>query len=162
MPKMNYKTSFLRSVLSRRHCILLDQKPHFLSFRTITKMSNPTEIDDLLDFEPFEDEAKDTPTGAEDAELDLQHLTLVEDEAKSKVTESVAGSEPGILGDSAKIKPPVALQENDLIVPQLDEYIKRLVEEKIGQNEERSEARIKDAESKILAIRDEMLMQTCK
>ena len=103
MPKMNYKTSFLRSVLSRRHCILLDQKPHFLSFRTIIKPSNTTDIDDLLDFEPFEDEAKDTPTGAEDADLDLQHLTLVEDEAKSKVTDSVADSEP--VGDAAKTHP---------------------------------------------------------
>ena len=125
-------------------------------------MSNPNEIVGLLDFEPFKDEAKDTPTGAEDAELDLQHLTLVEDEAKSKVTESVAGSETGIVGDSAKINPPEALQENHLIVPQLDEYIKRLVEENICQTEEKSEARIKDAESKILALREEMLLDRAK
>ena len=91
MPKLNYKTSFLRSVLSRRQCILLDQKPHFLSFRTITKMSNPNELEDLLDFEPYEDEAKDTAAGAKDAELDLQHLTLAEEEAKSMETESVVG-----------------------------------------------------------------------
>ena len=90
MPKRNYKIPFLRSVLSRRQCILLDQKPHFLSFRTITKMSNPNEIEDLLDFEPHEDEAEDTPAGAKDAEIDLQHLTLAETEAKSMETESVS------------------------------------------------------------------------
>ena len=62
----------------------------------------------------------------------------------------------------AIIKPTAAAQEKDLIVPQLDEYIKRLVEEKICQTEEKSEARIKDAESKILALREEMLLDRAK
>ena len=57
---------------------MLDQKPQFLNFRTIIKMANPNEIEELLDFEPHEDETKDNPTRAEDTELELRHLTLVE------------------------------------------------------------------------------------
>ena len=76
-------------------------------------MSNPNEVEETLDFEPFEDEAEDISAGAKDAELDLQHLTLAETEAKSMETESLAGSYPGNVGDIAIIKPPAARERSD-------------------------------------------------
>ena len=119
---MGYKTPFIRRSLNRCHCILLDQKPQFLNFRTIIMMANENE--DLLDFEPdHEDETVETPTGAEDTEVVLSHLTLVEEEDLSKETESVADSDPGMEGDHAVNKTPGnSPQEKDLM-PQLDEYI---------------------------------------
>ena len=160
---MGYKTPFIRRSLNRRHCILLDQKPQFLNFRTIIMMANPNENKDLLDFEPdHEDETVKTPTGAKDTELVLSHLTLVEEEVLSKETESVADSDPGMEGDHAVNKTPGnSPQENDLM-PQLDEYIHQLVEKRVGLTEERSEARIKAAESEILVLREEMLKDRVK
>ena len=98
MPKRNYKIPFLRRVLSQHQCILQDQGPHYFRFRTNYKMSYPKEEEEVLDFELDEDEAKDFSARAEDAELNLQHLTLTEDEAKSMETESVASSNPGNVG----------------------------------------------------------------
>ena len=101
MPKRNYKIPFLRRVLSQHQCILQDQGPHYFRFRTNYKMSYPKEEEEVLDFELDEDEAKDFSARAEDAELNLQHLTLTEDEAKSMETESVASSYPGNVVDIA-------------------------------------------------------------
>ena len=52
-------------------------------------------------------------------------------------------------------------QENDL-TPQLDEYINKLVDRRVGLTEERSEARIKAAETEILVLREELLKDRAK
>ena len=162
MPIRNYKIPFLRGVLNKHQCILQDQGSHYYHFRTNYKMSYPKEEEEVLDFEPYEDEAEDFSARAKDAELNLQHLTLAENEAKSMETESVASSYPGNVGDIALPKPPTTAQENDRIEPQLDDYIKKLVEEKICQTEQKSEARIKEAEdaaeAKILALREDQVL----
>ena len=66
-------------------------------------------------------------------------------------TESVAN-----VGDIALPKPPTSAQKNNRIQPQLDDYIKKLLEEKICQTEQKNEARVKEvedaAEAKILAL----------
>ena len=70
------------------------------------------------------------------------------------------------MGDFALVQSPTAAQENNRIEPQLDDYIKKLVEEKICQTEQKSEARIKEAEdapeAKMLALREEMMMDRAK
>ena len=107
MPKRNYKIPFLRRVLNQHQCILQDQGPHYFSFRTIYKMSNPKDDEEVLDFEPYEDEAEDFSARAEDAG---QHLTLTEDEAKSMEKECEASSKPGNVGAIALYKPPTLLR----------------------------------------------------
>ena len=48
-------------------------------------MANTIEKEDYLDYEP-EDVSNDSPTGAEDTELEFSNLKLVEDEASSVET----------------------------------------------------------------------------
>ena len=161
MPNMRYKTPFIRRSLNRRHCILLDQKPHFIHFRSIIMMANPIVNEDILDFE-YEDDSNDNFTGAEDTELVLSNLTLVEKEGSSMENELEADSDPSMEGAHALNKTPGSShQENDL-TPQLDEYINKLVDRRVGLTEERSEARIKAAETEILVLREELLKDRAK
>ena len=73
-----------------------------------------------------------------------------------------ADSDPSMEGAHALFKTPRSSpQENDL-TPQLDEYINKLVDRRVGLTEERSEARIKAAETEILVLREELLKDRAK
>ena len=76
--------------------------------------------------------------------------------------EAEANSTPGTLGAVALPKAPTKLgQEEDPIVPQLSaNFLRELLEEKIRQTEQKTEARIRlaeeTAEAKIKLVRDEV------
>ena len=136
---------------------MLGQLPHYIHFRSIINMANTIEKEEFLDYEP-EDVSNDPTTGAEDTELEFSNLTLVEDEASSVETGQEANPDhPSMEGAHALPTTPGTSPQKNVLDPQLGELISQLVDSKVGQTVERSEARIQAAESEILSLREELL-----
>ena len=70
MPNRLNNIPYFRKSFSRRHCFRLGQLPHYIHFRAIYNMSTTMEKyeETMLDYEP-EEEANETPSGAEETEL---------------------------------------------------------------------------------------------
>ena len=108
---------------------------------------------DHLDYEP-EDVINDSTTGAEDAELELSNLKLVEEE--------VSSMDAGPEGASALSTTPGTSPQKNVLDPKLGELINQLVESKVGHAMESSEARLRAAECEILSLREKLQKDQAK
>ena len=84
-------------------------------------MSTAGDHEEILDFEPAEEEVKETKDMAKEVGLHVKLLHLSEEETPSMELEAEANSTPGPLGAVAlQVAPTQELtQDADLIVPQL-------------------------------------------
>ena len=117
---------------------------------------------DHLDYEP-EDVINDSTTGAEDAELELSNLKLVEEEVSSMDAGPEAiPDHPCTEGASALSTTPGTSPQKNVLDPKLGELINQLVESKVGHAMESSEARLRAAECEILSLREELQKDQAK
>ena len=105
--------------------------------------------ENMLDYEP-EEEANETPSGAEETGLRFGDLNLEEEEVTSVEQGATANPETsGTGGASALPTTPTTTQEMDDMDPKLSTLVSELVRRQVGQALEDSDTRLSAAEREI-------------
>ena len=166
MPNNLNNIPYFRRWFSRRQCIRLGQFPHFIHFRNIYKMANTMEKheENLLDYEPAEEEAYESPSGAEETELRFGDLNLEEEEVTSVKLGTTANPETSGTGGACALPatPTATPQEMEDLDPKLCTMVSELVRSQVRQALEDSDTRLSAAEREILDLREEQLKDQTK
>ena len=110
----------------------------------------------LLDYEPAEEEADESPSGAEETELRFGDLNLEEEEMTSVKPGNTAIPETsGTGGACALPTTPTTTQEKEDLDPKISTMVSELVRSQVRQALEDSDTRLSAAEREILDLREE-------
>ena len=113
--------------------------------------------ENLLDYEPAEEEANESPSGAEETELRFGDLNLEEEEVTSVKLGTAANPETSGTGGACAlpVTPTTTPQEMEDMDPKLCTMVSELVKSQVRQALEDSDTRLSAAERQILDLREE-------